>query len=207
MKKKVMIFLSFFTIANWQYYNAAAVSVVVPKQCLVEKASLVLYMLDDLGHQQVGTCRLNEDFATRTILSQDVQIKAQESIDQIANSIDVTHTSRVCDNEIVLHIEFNTEMHVVRVLVVKDNLLADDPFNVFSIPVGDLSEVDDHDEFDSLTALVEDVDTKNYDKGRSLSHNSLLTQYSLYAKIFVMMQYKYAQRKMKDFATWLYRKK
>ena len=207
MKKICMIAITFFVAQGWQSLKAVAVSVVVPKQCLVEKASLVLYMLDGFGQQSVGTCRLNEAFATRNILPQDLQIQAQETVDQLHNTIDVTHASQPCDHEIVLHIEFNTDIRVIRVLVVKDSLLADDPFDVLSISVADMSEVEEIDEFDQLSNLVDDIDPIKVNTNSSHSNNSLLTQYSLYAKIYVMMQYKYAQRKMKDFTAWWYKKR
>lgn len=206
MKKLYMIVLSLFTVGSWQSTYAEAVSIVVPKQCLVEKASLVLYLLDGLGKQSVGTCRLDEAFATRNIVPQDLQIQAQETIDQMTNSIDVTHNSQPCDHEIVLHIEFNADVRVVRVLVVKDNLLADDPFDVVSISVTNLQD-SELDEFDDLDALVSDIDPVKVKNNSTDSENSLLTQYALYAKIYMMMQYKYAQRKFKDFTKWLYKKR
>ncbi|MBM17742.1 MAG: hypothetical protein CL947_01580 [Epsilonproteobacteria bacterium] len=209
MKKKFLSVVAAFCIGYWHQTDAEAVSIVVPKQCLVEKASLVLYMLDDLGQPCVGTCRLSETFEQKTILQKDLQIQFQDCIDKVSNSIDVTHTSKPKEHEVLLHIEFQEDMKVMRVLIVKDTLLADNPFDVLSIPVNnvDMPTIQEEDEFDHLSDLVVDIDPVKIKKSAMKYQPQSLHQYALYAKIYVMMQYKYVKRKFQNLAQWLNIKK
>lgn len=203
--KKLFIALLFIGVE--QLVRAEAVYVVVPKQYLREEASLVLYMLDALGNQCIGTCRLSEVFEQRNIVQQDLCIQSPDELVQLSDSIEITNSSQPRDNEVLLHIEFDSDVRVIRILIVKDNLLADDPFNVVSIAVGDDLFVDEVDEFDSFDCLIEGVDSATIKSAAKATENSALNQYALYAKIYCMMQYKYAKRRVQNLTAWLCKRK
>lgn len=199
-----MIFISVFLMSNWQLVQAEAVSVVIPKQYLIEKASLVLYMLDELGNQCIGTCQLNEAFEQRNILQEELRIQRPDILSELSNSIEIVNSSYPRDNDVVLHIEFDNDVRVVRILIVKDNLLADDPFDVLSISIGDENGMDD---FDVLSDMIDGIDSSTMRSVSSIEQDSSLSQYVLYAKIYCMMQYKHVKHKVKDLTAWLCRKK
>ena len=204
MKKKAMISLAMFFVGGLQLLHAEAVSVVVPKQYLIEKASLVLYMLDGLGHQCVGTCRLDEVFERRNILQQDLLIQESDSLTQLLNSIEITNSSHARDNEVMLHIEFDSDVRVVRILIVKENFSEKDSFDTLSIAVADDQGLDD---FDALSDLIDGIDSSTMRTVATVKQNSSWNQYGLYAKIYCMMQYKQAKRKMKYLTAWLCKKR
>lgn len=204
MKNKIVVFLSVFLMSSWQLMHADAVSVVIPKQYLIEKASLVLYMLDELGNQCVGTCQLNEAFEQRNILQEELRIQQPDILCELPDSIEIVNSSYPRDNDVVLHIEFDNDVRVVRILIVKDNLLADDPFDILSISIGDDKDADD---FDVLSDMIDGLDTVTMRSVSSIEQDSSLSQYVLYAKIYCMMQYKHVKHKVKDLTAWLCRKK
>lgn len=202
MKNKIIIFIAVLCMGNWQYLKTEAVSVVVPKQYLIEKASLVLYMLDEMGNQCVGMCQLNETFEQRTILQEDVRIQQFETLAQLSEfSIEISDCIYSCDNHVVLHIEFDNDIRVVRVLIVKDNLLASDSFDVVSIP-DDLEDEDD-----ALSNLIEGIDSSAVATTSGAKQDSSLSRYALYAKIYCMMQYKHVTGKMRSLTAWLCKKR
>lgn len=204
MKKKLLVFISVFFINGWHWIDAEAVSVVIPKQYLKEKASLVLYMLDGLGNQCVGTCQLSEAFERRNILQEELRIQKSDGMSQLSESIEIVNSSFPCDNDVVLHIEFDNDIRVIRILIVKDNLLADDPFDVVSINIEQDCDLDD---FDALSDLIDGIDSSTM-RSVSLKDQSFsLNQYALCAKIYCIMQYKQAKHKMRDFSSWLLKKK
>lgn len=204
MKNKLVLFISAFLINGWQFLGAEAVSVVIPKQYLVEKASLVLYMLDGLGNQCVGTCQLNETFEQRNILQEELQIQNLDVLSELSNSIEIVNSSCPCDNDVVLHIEFDKDIRVVRILIVKDSFLADDPFNILSINIGQERDVDD---FDALSDMIDGIDSSVMRSAASVEQGSSLGRYILYAKIYCMMQCKHVKHKTRDIMSWFLRKK
>lgn len=204
MKNKLMVFISAFLISNLQVVQAEAVSVVIPKQYLIEQASLVLYMLDELGNQCIGTCQLHEAFERRNILQEELRIQQPDILSELSNSIEIVNSLHPRDNDVVLHIEFDNDVRVVRILIVKDNLLADNPFDVLSISIGDENSIDD---FDALSDMIDGIDCSTMRSVSSAEQEHSLGQYILYAKIYCMMQYKHVKHKVKDFSTWLRSKK
>ena len=204
MIKKINLFVIFFIIFlidGRQVLYADAVSVIVPKKYLIEKASLVVYILDKLGDQCIGTCQLHEAFEQRNILQQDLFIQKESAMIQLTpDVIELPNFSQPKDNDVVLHIEFDNDIRVLKVLIVKDSLLEDKPFDVISISVGECVTTDD---FDDLVDLIDGIDSSAMKSNCSVDKNYLLNKYMLYAKIYCMMQYKHAKHKIQDMTAWL----
>lgn len=208
MKKSIIIAMYFVFIANWQMCYAEAVSVVVPKKYLIEKASLVLYILDELGNQCIGTCQLHEAFEQRNISQQDLFIQKEDVlIRRSSDSIEIVHSSQPRDNEVVLHIEFDNDVRVLRILIVKDNLLTDESFDVVTVAVDDEMAEDFYDDIDALTDLIDGIDSSALANDSKVGQNSSINNYALYAKIYCMMQYNHARRKVQNLAAWLCKRK
>lgn len=202
--KKNLIIAAGLLISSFNFLIAEALCVAVPKKYLVEEASLVVYMLDALGNQCVGTCRLHESFEQRNIVQKDLCIQRPDSLVQLSDSIEITSWSQPRDNEVLLHIEFDENVQVVRVLIVKDNLLEEDSFDIVSIPVNSSMVVDDVDEFSNL---IDGIDSATVSSSKQDVKSSVFNQYALYAKIYCMMQYKHARRKVRDLTVWLCKKR
>lgn len=207
MKKNVIIAMSVFFMTSWQMVYAEAVSVVVPKKYLIEKASLVLYILDESGNQCVGTCQLHEAFEQRNISQRDLCIQREDIVMQLSSdSVEIVHSSQPRDNEVVLHIEFDNDVRVLRILIVKDNLLADDPFDVVTVSIDHDIEEESCDDFDALTDLIDGIDSSSFSMNSDVEKKSLVSQYALYAKIYCMMQYNHARRNVNKLTAWLCKK-
>lgn len=181
-----------------QQLLSQATMIAVPKKCLIEKASLVFVMLDQSGKECVGTCQLSEQFEGRKILQDDLSIKSEIAFDNLQDSVDVTCSSKQCDSEVLLHLEFDRELRVVKVLLVKDNLLADNPFDVLSINVATCDN-----EFDDLSALLASVDVEEVAASITEPELSRLETCKLYLQVALAVQYSYARRKLSNAFSWL----
>ncbi len=206
MYKKITIIIALLASGCGQW-QAESVCVVVPKQYLQENASLVVYLLDALGNQSIGTCALHEAFEKRIIGKQDLLIQDTDSglVKDAVNSIEISKSSQPCDNEVVLYIDFDAAIQIMRILLVKNNLLADNPFDILSIQVGaDSSEEDD----DSLTNLASGVDHSRatHDASGLSKQPTSLEKYALYAQIFCMMQYAHAKHMIQSWVEKLCKK-
>jgi hypothetical protein len=196
-----VIILLLFLIDGRQALYADALSVVVQKKYLVEKASMVIYMLDESKNQCVGTCQLHEAFEQRNISKQDLFIQKDSAMIQLTpDDIEINDLSQIRENDVVLHIEFDNDIRVLQVLIIKDTLSEDNPFHIISIPVGDCTMADD---FDVFSDLIDGIDSETLKSNNSSQQTSLITQYMLYAKIYCMMQYKIAQNKLQQVTSWL----
>ena len=214
MKRFFLALFCVLQLLNWQVVYSEAVTCVVPKQYLVDKASLVLLMLDDLGNQCVGTCQLDETFSHRVIGTNDLCIKQDEMLQDISNSDNITHVSQTCEHDVVLYFDLERELQVLRILVVRGNIFEDNPFNIYSIPLvkqnvtldQDAVVSSDLDDVDDLTSLLSDIDiSEAMQTEESLESNSRFKQYSLYVQIYLLIQYEHLRRKMNDIALWFYK--
>ena len=196
-------FILLFCMMNlWQAAQAEAVSFAVPKQCLENKDSLVLLMVDGRGQECVGTCQLHEQLANRVIVKEDLQIKQDSLFGELSDSIDVTNTLHPCDHEVLLHIEFDRELKVLKILVVQDSLFAENPFDVLSIAVQKNT-----DEVDELSMLLDDVDCDEVIENMPTKQLSRLEEYKLYLEVYIAMQYSSARRKVDNLISWFFEKK
>ncbi len=194
MQKKLLVMV--FIFGAWSQLYSEAVSFAVPKQCLIEKASLVLLMLDGLGNECVGMCQLDEEFESRKIVQQDLHMAMDSTFDHYSESIDVTHALQPRDNEVLLHVEFEKNLQILRILLIKDSLLSDDPFNILSISVN--NPVEEFDEFDDLLDGV-DIELVETAPAKKLSK---LQKYKLYLELYLAIQYSSAKRKINSLVSW-----
>ena len=189
--------LMIFAIVYWQGIFTEALSIAVPKESLAEKASLVLVMLDRLGNECVGTCQLSEKFEDRKILKEDLSIQSESVVNQLHDSVDITCSSKICDSQVLLHLDFDRELQVVKVLLVKDNLLADNPFDVVSIALNSHQF-----EEDDLDALFATVDAEAVAESMPAQTLSRLEMCKLYIQLAWAVQCSYAKRKINNLASW-----
>lgn len=199
MKNKILT-IALCVLSCYQQVAAEAISFAVPKQCLADKSSLVLVMRDDYGNECVGTCQLDEQFATRKILKEDLAIRSEAMFSKLPDTIDITQTGKAHEHEIMLHVEFDKDLQVVKVLLIKDNLLADHPFDVISIEVNKLKNVIQEEE-DEFSALLDDVDTDVVDAIEAPKLTTLQTC-KIYLQVAFAMQYSLAKRKMSNLKSW-----
>ena len=171
----------------------------------MQKASLVIYMVDEYGNQFAGKCQLDQDSGSRKIAQSELEITSCADVDHLPSVVDLMISSSALGQEVVLNFEFDKSMAVLRILVVKDTLLEENPFDVISFPVGQHSSVDDADEFDEFSSLVDNVDMAMVETSMKKSKNSrsIFQQYITYAEIFALVQYGKARRAASDVASWL----
>jgi hypothetical protein len=204
MKKSIMFLLC---LAYLQVTSlcASSFAIKVPEKFLTQKASLVIYMVDELGNQFAGKCQLDQDSGSRKIAQSELEITSYADIDHLPNVIDLMISSGQVDQGVILNFEFDRSMAVFRILVIKDTLLEENPFDIISFPVGQHSSVDDADEFDEFSNLVDNVDMTMVETSMKKSKNSrsLFQQYITYAEIFALVQYGKAKRAASNVASWL----
>lgn len=204
MKKSIM-FLLCLSYLHAASLFACSFAIKVPEKFLMQKASLVIYMVDEFGNQCAGKCQLDQYSGSRKIAQSELEITSCADIDYLPNAIDLMVSISQADQAVILNFEFDKSMAVLRILVIKDTLLEENPFDIISFPVGQHSSVDNADEFDEFSNLVDNVDMTMVETSMKKSKNSrsLFQQYITYAEIFALVQYGKAKRAASNVASWL----
>ncbi|MBI2353222.1 hypothetical protein HYV11_03220 [Candidatus Dependentiae bacterium] len=197
MKKRIIVIQ--ILLGATRFLIADALSIAVPRQYLVEKASLVLYMLDGQGNQCVGTCRLDRVLEHQNISQRDLRIQQPDDFSTFSDFIELSDSINPRDNEVLLHIEFDVNIRVLRILLVKSNLLEKDSYDVLSVVTEEGNSFED----DEFSNLIKDVDEAEVVKSIQEPQISLLSKYVLYAKIYCIMQYESIKHYTKNVADWL----
>jgi len=199
------MFLLCLTYFQASLLLASSFAINVPEKFLMQKAALVIYMVDDFGNQCIGKCQLDQHSASRKISQSELEITSCVEVDSLPHVIDLMVSTQGLEQEVLLHFEFDKSMAVLRILVVKDTLLEEDPFNVLSFPVAQRSLAEGVDEFDEFSMLVNDVDTTRVESSMEKSKNnrSMFEKYMMYAEIFALVQYGKAKRAANNVASWL----
>lgn len=181
--------------------------VAIPAQDFCTGNSLVLISRDGNGLEQVAGCVSFDE--GKTEFSQDeisVYNPNLSSIAQQKTSIvaDVERDKVEQDNEglIYLYFEVDPAINIIRVLVIKNNFLAENPFDVVEFSTSSILDEDDDDDFfcddgDELSHLnltdikgTQAVELSNYDK-------ALLGAYALWE-----IQSSKAKQTYRNIASW-----
>lgn len=193
---------------------ACSFTVKVPQSLLAANASLVVYMVDASGNQCIGKCQLDGNSAYHTISQNELKLTTWQEANRFDTVIDLMSSPTTEQNVVILHFEFDSAVQILRLLVVKDSLLEENPFDVLTLPFNqnnfeamhhEFNEFeDDTAEFDELSALVNDVDSVAMDKSirKQQRKTSRLEQCMLYAEIYMLMQYGRVKRAMSGVGSW-----
>ena len=186
----------------------------VPQELLAQHASLVVFMVDASGNQCIGKCQLDSSSMYHKISQEALTLTTWQEADCFDTVVDLM-TSQATDNNVaILHFEFDSAVRILRLLVVKDSLLEENPFDVLTLPINqenfealhhEFNEFEqDTAEFDELSALVSNVDSAVMDKSirKQQRKTSLFEQYMLYAEIYMLMQYGKMKRAMSGVGSW-----
>lgn len=185
-------------------------TIVVPQELLEQKASLIMYMVNESGNQYISKCQLDQGCAYRKISQDELLIATGEDICSLDKATELTPCDLQLDQVAVLHFEFDSEIQLVRVLVFKENLLENNPFDVLTLSVSstvgsqaDFTDTVD-DDLDNLFASVESANPQFITDSISRHKGSLFEQYAGYAEIFMIMQYGRVKRAMSNMTGWFY---
>ena len=216
-----MLGLCLVSLCSVQVF-ASSFIIKVSKKLVTDKASLILCLLDEKGNSCIGKCQLDAECQSRKISQDELEMsnvvdidklscemkrtKAVE-IDNVSHVLDLTDFCECMDQPIVLCFEFDRSLALVRVLVVKDCLLEEDPFNVFEFSVE--STKTNIEECDEFSDLISSVDSQTIacaaekKSKRATSNSSLMQKYMLYAEIFALLQYNKAKHALRNVGAWL----
>jgi len=197
MKNKIIL-LCTVLLLSYAHLESSLFHIAVPEQLVEQQATLLLYMLDADGNQSVGKCQLDSSCRSRSILQQELEMTSCADAELMSTSIDLLHNQTEDQHAVVVCFELDGIVQVVRILVIKDCFLDNDPFDIVSVSFSSLdfdgmcTEMAD-DELSSLATSIAEHSASDIEH-RSRNRTSFIEQYLLYAKIFMLMQYGKAQR-------------
>lgn len=192
---------------------ASTFTIQVPQALLGQNSSLMVYMVDDLGQQHIGKCFVDNQLKYRTIVQQELEMTTIQEAESFVHVVDLTNSEQILQQDVViLHFELNTSVRILRILIVKDSFLEENPFDVLTLSVAqnDQFEQNHHSfyEFDTtsddLSLLVDNVDTESLEKSLSDQHDSIsfLDKCKLYAEIYMLLQYGKVKRAVNNISSW-----
>jgi len=198
MKSKIIL-LCTVLLLSYTNIKSSLFHIAIPEKLVEQQATLLLYMLDADGNQSVGKCQLDSSCRSRSILQEELEMTSCADADLMSTSIDLLDNHIENQQAVVVCFELDGAVQVVRILVIKDCLLDNDPFDVVSLSFNALdfdglsTEMMEEDELSSLVTAIAEQSADSMST-RCHSSSSFLEQYLLYAKIFMLMQYGKAQR-------------
>lgn len=175
--------------------HTMSLSIHVPEIMFEQHASLMLYLQDQSGDQFVGAYSLSDVNKSRTISEKELAVTSVQAADRCNPILDLTNQQS--DSESVIVVHFQRDVTLLKVLVVKESFLEEDPFGILMLPIKEQEEFDqnhhtfsefdsDEDPLDAITFLAENADTKSSDLE---SETSTIRQCMLYVEIYMLMQY------------------
>lgn len=185
-------------------------TIMVPQELLEQKASLIMYMVNGSGNQCISRCQLDQGCAYRKISQDELFVATGEDAWSLDKAIELTPSDLQPDQVAVLHFEFDNEFQLVRVLVFKENLLENNPFDVLTLSVSSncVSQADSvdlvEDDLDNLFASVESANPQLINNSILRHKGSLFEQYAGYAELFMIAQYGRVKRAMSNMSGWFY---
>ncbi|OGB86331.1 hypothetical protein A3J41_03130 [candidate division TM6 bacterium RIFCSPHIGHO2_12_FULL_38_8] len=224
MKKNIiLIYFVLYSCASSLLADTCAIAVpqaltftiAVPQEFLGQDSSLMVYMIDQAGCQHVGKCQVDSCSAKDIqILQNQLEITTLQEAEHFDTVVDLmTRQETLGQDVVMLHFEFDHEIQVLRVLVVKNSFLEDNPFDVLTLSLKEAKEFDQNhhtfkefeDDMDALTKLVDNVDCAVMEQAiqQQDQQASRLKQYMLYAEIYMLMQYGRMKRAMHGVTSWL----
>ncbi|MBP7854454.1 hypothetical protein KAZ82_00795 [Candidatus Babeliales bacterium] len=206
--KKVIQFLCL--ISCFLKLQACVVSIGVPESLCAENTALMIYFQDVYGKEFIGKCTLSQTSTQQIIAQSDLKITEAANVAHFDTIADVTNISAQSAEVVILHVEIDCTMKVLKILVVQDSFLADTMFDVWTLSLSERNEFEmnnhrfsefenEQDSLDNLTALAELVDTQKLDD--SLQHAGQVSTWQKYvvlAEIYMLMQYGRVKRAMQS---------
>ncbi|MBI2344562.1 hypothetical protein HYV10_00620 [Candidatus Dependentiae bacterium] len=190
MTKQLRFCLSFFMIINFALLQASSFRVAIPQSLVKKNATLLLLVSDSDGKQFFRKYRLG-NVKAGTIRQEELEI-ATENNEMNGNVIEILSDLALSDTSnqdaVVVCFQLDDQYRVLRVMVLKDTLFEDNPFDVVALSVSSEIEFDQfYEEMQNVDALEQLTnDLKNCDV--SNIHNqpeiAWFEKYMLYAKIF-----------------------
>lgn len=161
--KKFILISSMFVLLWSLELKPYTVSVLVPRDA-VSNGTLFVYMHDKGGAELVGKYTLSSHQGTiRSIAQTELEIITGNTLDnalvlEMVSSSNQTETS----SYVVVSLEFDESINVIKVLVVKDNFFEDDLFDVLSLSANledDMSSFQKEMEYDAISELSHRVES------------------------------------------------
>lgn len=196
MKKQSKVCLLLFMIMNIVVLQASSFQIAIPQDLVKKNATLLLLVSDSKGQQFLRKYQLGKT-RTNTITQEELEIATENSeisdglIEILPNNFNLSEISS--EESVVVCFVLDSDFQVLRVMVLKDSLLEDNPFDILSLPLSKELDFDqfhediqDIDELEKLTKGLENSDLSGLNQQ---SDSTWFEQYMLYAKIFTTMQY------------------
>jgi hypothetical protein len=213
MKKIIILFcLVMYSCVSGLFSSTFTIE--VPQKLLDQNSSLMVYMIDQTGHQRVGKCQLDSNSKERKILQQELEMTTVQEAENFATVLNLMDKPALLDQDIVIvHFEFDYAVRVLKILVVKNSFLEENLFDVLTLSIAENSEFEHNhhhtfeefeDDLDVLSALVSNIDTKAMAESiqQEQKKASRLDQYMLYAEIYMLMQYGRMKRAIQNMTSW-----
>ncbi|MBP6892107.1 hypothetical protein KBB68_00855 [Candidatus Babeliales bacterium] len=212
--KKIITLLCCLMYSYGAQLRASVFTIEVPQVFLGQDSSLMIYMVDDLGHQHVGKCQIDSHTKYCKILQNELELTTMQEAESFATIVDVTNSSEILQQDVViLHFELDSSMRILRILIVKNFFLEENPFDVLTFSVAQKKDFEQNqhsfnefeEDVDPLFALLDNIDTRAIEASMSEQQQtmSLLDQCKLYAEIYMLMQYGRVKRAVNKMSSWL----
>jgi len=208
MKKQLNFCLFLYVIMSTFLIEASSFQIAVPQDLIKKNATLLLLVRDEKGQQSFRKYRLGNT-KTNTVRQDELEITTESSetsesfIEILPNMSTLLDISS--EEAVVVYFQLDSEYQVLRVMVLKDSLLEDDPFDIVSLPIANemefeqfYEEMQDIDELEKLTGRLEHSDLSDLNNSSDIAW---FEKYMLYVKIFTTMQY-HKVRKAVSAAWW-----
>jgi len=191
-------------------FQACLQTVAIPAKDFCAGNSLVIITCDSNGIEQVSGCvsfdegktqYSQEDISQHHIALVSINDQPEAIVSDVQQDQNISH-----EDDVLIYLSFkvDTYLNIIRVLVIKNNLLSDNPFDVVEYSASHLMFEDDEDDFfgsfnddDDLT----DIDLSNVKAAEainlSLYDTAVLTAYVLWA-----MQTSYTQEMYNSMLEW-----
>lgn len=213
--KKIIVLLCYVMHMCVSGLIASTFTIEVPQILLEQNSSLMVYMIDQTGHQRVGKCQLDSNSKDRKILQNELEMTTVQEADSLDSVVDLMDSQvSLSQDVVILHFEFDNVVKVLRILVVKNSFLEDEPFDIFTLPLSpnESKELDQNhhafqefeNDLDALSALVENVSAQEIQESSQQEDSRLFraNQYMLYAEIYMLMQYGRLKRAVHNMTSW-----
>ena len=163
LKKFGMI--SIFIIAWSTESQACLQTIAIPAKDFCAGNSLVIITRDLNGFEQISGCVSFDEGKTQYSQAEISQhhialLSIKEQSQAIVSDVQQDENIIIVDDDVLIYLHFEVDSHIVRVLVIKNNLLADNPFDIVEYSTSQLFADDEDDFFGSFD---NDNDLMNFD--------------------------------------------
>ncbi len=208
MKRQLKFYLFLYMMTSIAALQASLFQIAIPQDLVKKNATLLLLVCDNKGQQSFRKCCLGKT-RTYTITQEELEFATEnEQTNDVAMEIFAiasTMPDLPYEESIVVCFQLDSQFQVLRVMVLKDCLLDNDPFDIVTLPISSevefeqlYEEIQGVDELEKLTNDLEYSDLSNLSQNEN---KSWIEEYMLYAKIFTAMQY-HKVKKVMDLSGW-----